>query len=403
VHKAKPSPRALPVNKSLAVVGLFAGIGGIERGMVSAGHRVVGLCEIDPSARLVLREQFPRTNIANDVRELDLLPQCDVIAAGFPCQDLSQAGGVSGIRGKQSSLVTEVFRLIGTARRRPRWLILENVPFMLRLDRGRALWFLTKELRSHGYSWAYRTVDSRSFGLPQRRKRVILVASPSEDPREILFADEAGGETNRKSTATAYGFYWTEGNNGLGWAPDAVPTLKGGSTVGIPSPPAIWIPTTRRIVTPDLRDAERLQGFPTGWTQAADSSGARKGTRWRLIGNSVSVPIARWLGERFAKPGTPRVTGTVSINLTCGWPDSAWGTDGKVFEADVSQWPVRTRLPRLLDFLRYPTSHLSPRATSGFLCRARASRLRFQEGFLDDVAWHLGQMDPDGLYPERKY
>ena len=54
-----------------------------------------------------------------------------------------------------------------------------------------------------------------------------------------------------------------------GWAVDAVPTLKGGSTVGIPSPPAIWYPDDDYIGTPDIRDAERLQGFDAGWTAVA--------------------------------------------------------------------------------------------------------------------------------------
>ena len=55
----------------------------------------------------------------------------------------------------------------------------------------------------------------------------------------------------------AHGFYWTEGIKGLGWAANAVPTLKGGSTVGVPSPPAVWLPSGE-IVTIGLRDAELL-------------------------------------------------------------------------------------------------------------------------------------------------
>ncbi len=388
---------------ALTVVGLFAGIGGIERGLVQAGHEVVRLCEIDPCARRVLERHFPDARIVKDVRALDRLARCDLVAAGFPCQDLSQAGGMSGIRGKQSSLVKEVFRLIGTAKRKPRWLVLENVPFMLSLDRGRAMAFLTRELGTLGYTWAYRTVDSRAFGLPQRRKRVILVASPSEDPREILFADESGSEPKRRSAPTAFGFYWTEGNTGLGWAPDAVPPLKGGSSFGIPSPPAVWVPATRRIVTPDVRDAERLQGFPKDWTASADDgAGARKGTRWRLIGNAVSVPVGKWVGQRLSNPETPRKSWGTPLDRSRGWPEAAWGSNGKAYRADVSQWPVWVEVPRLLDFLKFPMSPLSRRATSGFLCRARASSLRFEDGFLEDVAWHLRQVDPEGVYPERR-
>jgi DNA (cytosine-5)-methyltransferase 1 len=58
--------------------------------------------------------------------------------------------------------------------------------------------------------------------------------------------------------AYAHGFYWTEGIRGLGWAPDSFPTLKNGSTVGIASPPAVLLPSGD-VVTPDIRDAERLR------------------------------------------------------------------------------------------------------------------------------------------------
>src|SRR5205823_9371065 len=108
-----------------------------------------------------------------------------------------------------------------------RWLLLENVPFMLQLDRGRAMRFLTRSLEELGFQWAYRVIDTRAFGLPQRRKRVILLASRTEDPREALFAGDRG-EPNEPTSFDdlACGFYWTEGTRGLGWAVDAIPTLK---------------------------------------------------------------------------------------------------------------------------------------------------------------------------------
>src|SRR5207248_8666113 len=104
-----------------------------------------------------------------------------------------------------------------------------------------AMDYLTTRLEKLGFDWAYRVVDACSFGVPQRRKRVVLVASKSEDPRTVLFADDAGERLFSLREDSACGFYWTEGLRGLGWAIDAVPTLKGGSTIGIPSPPAIWL------------------------------------------------------------------------------------------------------------------------------------------------------------------
>src|SRR2546422_256621 len=146
--------------------------------------------------------------------------------------------------------------------------------------------YVVGELEALGYRWAYRIIDTRAFGIPQRRERVYLVASRHDDPRRVLFAGDAeSAEDKRVLNGAACGFYWTEGTKGLGWAVDAVPTLKGGSTIGIPSPPGIWMPSGE-LVVPDVRDAERLQGFPADWTRPAVSAGSgRKVPRWKLIGN----------------------------------------------------------------------------------------------------------------------
>jgi DNA (cytosine-5)-methyltransferase 1 len=180
-----------------------------------------------------------------------------------------------------------VFRLVTRRRGGPRWLLLENVPFMLQLHRGRAMWYLTARLEKLGYAWAYRVVDARAFGLPQRRWRVLLLASRTEDPREVLFSGDAGEIPEDEPDNRACGFYWTEGTRGLGWAVDATPTLKGGSTIGIASPPAVRLAEGRGIVTPGITDAERLQGFPANWTlPALEIPGIRAGHRWKLIGNA---------------------------------------------------------------------------------------------------------------------
>src|SRR5687767_2505722 len=76
----------------LRIAGLFAGIGGIERGFQRAGHSAELLCEVDPGATRVLAEHFPESPVASDIRLLKALPEVDVLTAGFPCQDLSQAG-----------------------------------------------------------------------------------------------------------------------------------------------------------------------------------------------------------------------------------------------------------------------------------------------------------------------
>lgn len=143
------------MSRVLSAAGLFAGIGGIERGLACAGVQTELLCEIDPGAVAVLKRRMPQASIRHDIRRLRSLPRVDVVAAGFPCQDLSQAGTTAGIRGEQSGLVDHVLRLVRRRRGGPRWLLLENVPFMLQLDRGRAMRQLTTELEEMDYRWGW--------------------------------------------------------------------------------------------------------------------------------------------------------------------------------------------------------------------------------------------------------
>jgi DNA (cytosine-5)-methyltransferase 1 len=380
-----------------SVVGLFAGIGGLELGLAEHGWRTELFCEIDPAAGAVLRSHFPHVPLVPDIAKLRALPTgTALVAAGFPCQDLSQAGRTVGIGGARSGLVDHVFRLV-RRKNGPRWLLLENVPFMLKLDRGRAMRHLTTELEAIGYRWAYRVVDARAFGLPQRRQRVIMLASRSEDPREVLFGSDAQPPVLDDHDAHACGFYWTEGIRGLGWAVDAVPTLKGGSTIGIASPPAVRRHLTREIVTPGITDTERLQGFDPDWTlPALDVPGIRAGHRWKLVGNAVSVRMSAWVGQRLGAPIAYSGLGDRTLDSGDPWPDAAWGDRGTAYRVDLSQWPSRAAYEHLEGFLAEPKL-LSARATAGFLRRARAGGLRFAPGFLDDVEEHLLVMGGDPL------
>jgi DNA (cytosine-5)-methyltransferase 1 len=378
--------------ESLSVLGLFAGIGGIEAGFHQAGHETALLCEIDPGARRVLETRFPGVRVEPDIRSLRAFPPVDVIAAGFPCQDLSQAGKTAGIGGDQSGLVGEVFKRLRSRKNGPRWLVLENVPFMLQLQRGKAMRFLVDELEELGFTWAYRVVDARAFGLPQRRQRVLLVASRDEDPRPVLFDTDAVPQSPEFSRELLCGFFWTEGLRGLGWAVDAVPTLKGGSTIGIPSPPAIWDPMDGSLTTPEIRDAERLQGFDTDWTlPALEAKGVKRGHRWKLVGNAVSVRMANWLGERLARPEGAAPQGPL-VKRGVAWPRAAWGHAGNVFSIDVSTWPVSVPPQRLRDFLKFDRAELSHRAAAGFLSRFEVSGLKKEVGFIEDVRRHVERM-----------
>jgi DNA (cytosine-5)-methyltransferase 1 len=389
------------MSRDKSVAGLFAGIGGLELGLRKSGFHADLLCEIDSHAQKVLRTKFPGVPIAPDVTKLKAIPDVEVLTAGFPCQDLSQAGAKAGISGGRSRLISHMLRLVRKSVRRPRWIVIENVYYMLRLDHGGAMKLLTSSLEELGYRWAYRVVDARAFGVPQRRLRVILLAGRKDDPRDVLFADNVanpqiisqrlqaplvldmrGPSVVERGSGKSYGFYWTEGRIGIGWTVDAVPTIKGGSGIGIPSPPAIWIPSRDELGVPSIRDAERLQGFPPGWTE--DVEGGR-GVRWRLIGNAVCAPVAEWLGQRLRQPGAYRPAS--EIPFTSGaWPLAAHGAKGKAWSAQLSVWPVLGEGPILTKFLKDPLKPLSERAAAGFLSRARRTqKINYAPEFISSI------------------
>jgi DNA (cytosine-5)-methyltransferase 1 len=378
---------------TLKISGLFAGIGGFEEGLKRAGHCTVQLCEADAAARAVLAARFPDVEIDPDIRDLRRLERCDAVVAGFPCQDLSQAGLTEGIHGKSSGLVKNVFRILEATRPRPTWLVLENVPFMLKLSNGKAMKALTSRIEQMNWRWAYRVVDSRSFGLAHRRRRVILVASKDEDPCRVLFADDTEGWYEElPEQAAVNGFYWTEGNTGLGWAVDAIPTLKGGSGLSIPSPPGIWDKDEEFFGTPTISDAERLQGFPRGWTSPAKSVVNGDRQRWRLVGNAVSVPVAKWIGTRLSQPGEPVCELKESpLKARDGWPNAAWGDSSGRYAVELSEAPLLRNRLSLEDSLRDSLVPLSFRAASGFYERLKNSDLRTEKYFKRDLRGYVAQ------------
>lgn len=354
----------------MRAVGLFSGIGGLELGLASAGVHTELACEYwDPAAE-VLRRRFPTTRVVGDIRELRSIPVVDVVVAGFPCTDLSQVGRTRGIDGDESGLIREIFRLV--RRTPPTWLVLENVPNMLSLHGGAPIRQVTEWLEGDGWNWAYRTVDSQYFGVPQRRRRVILVASRSEDPRQVLFADDAGGKGS--TSPRAHGFYWTEGNRGLGWGDDVVPTLKGGSKLGIPSPPAVWRRTAgagRAIVRPLIEVGEQLQGFDPGWTAGTD----RLGHRWKMVGNAVSVPVAGWVGGRLVEPGET-LQASRAFDAHGRWPTSASSVADDRQAWQLSEAPLAVPRVTISKLMGERWEPLSFKATKGFHGRLSRARLR---------------------------
>lgn len=207
---------------------LFSGSGGFELAGQRSGITPVWASEIAPFPTLVTYRRFPDMEHYGDVSKIDGagVPEVDVITFGSPCQDLSVAGHGKGLTGSRSGLFFEAIRIIKQMRtascgRYPRFAVWENVPGALYYNKGEdfhevlrqlvsvaneeaaselprpARWQSAGAIVDQGFSLAWRVLDAQYFGLPQRRKRIYLVADfADQSAPEILFERQGESETS---------------------------------------------------------------------------------------------------------------------------------------------------------------------------------------------------------------
>ena len=197
--------------KPLTVGSTFTGIGGADLGFEWAGFDIAWQCEFDSWKQEVLRAHWPDVPLYDDITTMNDAPSVDVMLGGFPCQDLSVAGKRKGFGGERSVLAFEFLRVAESLQ--PRWIVLENVPGLLSSNGGRDFARLVDEVVGCGYGVAWRILDARYFGVPQRRRRVFIVARRTDakyDSRgasrlalRALF-ESSGGDTSSGWQA------WTE-------------------------------------------------------------------------------------------------------------------------------------------------------------------------------------------------
>ena len=330
---------------------LYASVcSGIEAATVAwgpLGFRPAWFAEIDPFCSTVLSYHYPSVENRNDFKKIEAdVGTIDILVGGTPCQSFSIAGRRGGLDDARGSLAIEFCRLAG--RLRPRWLVWENVPGVLSSSGGRDFGIILGALAQLGYGCAWRVLDARFFGVPQRRRRVFVVghlgdwrrAAAVLFERASLCRDTAARPEARQKIAAGSvcgvevgpsGGKFTElaptldtrcrngairnqtgllvfgGNNSCG--PIDVATAcnaRGGSgrmdfeTESFVTHALRSGQRTVRRLTP--RECERLQGFPDDYTLVPYRGRlAADGPRYKAIGNSMAVPVMRWIGERIQR------------------------------------------------------------------------------------------------------
>ena len=159
---------------------LFAGIGGFRLGMESAGHECIGFCEIDKFARASYKaihdtkgeiELHDITAVSDE--SIRRIGRVDIICGGFPCQAFSIAGNRRGFEDTRGTLFFEIARFASILR--PKYLFLENVKGLLNHDGGATFETILGALDELGYNVEWQVLNSKDFGVPQNRERVLIV------------------------------------------------------------------------------------------------------------------------------------------------------------------------------------------------------------------------------------
>ena len=157
---------------------MFAGIGGFRSGLEAVGgFECVCYCEIDPYARKAYEALYDTRGekFYGDATKIipEQLPDFELLCGGFPCQSFSIAGARRGFEDTRGTMFFEVARI--AAVKRPKYLYLENVPGLLNHNSGGTFQVILNTLDELGYDVAWQVLNSKNFGVPQERKRVMLV------------------------------------------------------------------------------------------------------------------------------------------------------------------------------------------------------------------------------------
>jgi DNA (cytosine-5)-methyltransferase 1 len=356
-------------------ISLFTGIGGLE----AADHDPAVVCEIDEKCRDVLAARYPNTALVQDVVSFSP-PKAGVVAGGWPCQDLSVAGRGAGLRGARSSLFYQMLRVATEASAET--IVAENVPNLLRMGRGKTFRTALEAFRDAGFPHiTWRTLNTRGFGLPHERNRVFILASRSEAAPRALFRETPTlpSRAFRKDPRSS-GFYWTAGTQSICYSEGFSPTLKVGSGLSIPSPPAIHYGKVIRKMTPE--EALRLQGFDPDQFRGMDT--VSLSDIYRMAGNAVSAPVGKWVFQCLS------FAGGVDIHRGQWIPDGPLAAngisapDGTTFSVEIPAMDLCNNLDDFID----ATSRdlLSSRAASGLLRRLRKSGKPIPEGLAAALA-----------------
>lgn len=159
----------------MKVVSLFSGVGGLDMGFIKTGHQVVWANDVDKDAVATYKLNIGEQIIQEDIRKIpsSTIPDCDIVAGGFPCQGFSVANIKRNETDSRNFLYLELLRVIRD--KRPKFFLAENVKGILSLGKGKIISLIMQDFNEAGYIAKYKVLNAADYGVPQRRERVIFL------------------------------------------------------------------------------------------------------------------------------------------------------------------------------------------------------------------------------------
>ena len=307
------------------VVSLFSGAGGLDLGLIRAGHRVIWANDNDKDAVETYRKNIGPHIVLGDIGGIasDAIPSCHLVVGGFPCQGFSQANLLRFEKDKRNGLYLEFLRVVRD--KQPLYFLAENVRGILSLAGGKAIERIVGDFTEAGFRVDKRLFNVADFGVPQCRMRVIIAGTRMDLPVEADYMFPPATHGNPKMAGQKGLKKWVSIRNGLRGVPDpetglGVPNnvysrykvtnrnFTGHRTTDPdkPSPTilargngkggvcAIQHPDNLRRMS--IREQAAIQTFPLGF----EFVGAMNSC-YRQVGNAVPVLFGERLGKMLPK------------------------------------------------------------------------------------------------------
>ena len=314
-----------PKSVDFTFVDLFCGIGGFRIPLQWLGGKCVFSSDINNHARNVYEANYGEYPFGDITKiPIDVIPQHDVLVAGFPCQPFSISGKMKGFEDTRGTLIYNVFNIANAIH--PRVVLLENVKHLVYHDHGKTLKTILEGLTHLGYKYSWKVLNASDFGVPQNRERIIIVANrnkefdfskvetrPRKTLRDILEPDLGQFEfltepytildkmTTQRSGLIFAG-YRNKNLRKAGVRPGTVCLSRvhkqpnriysvDGVHPALPSQESsgrffIYYPESGIVRKLTLKECYRLMGFPENFIKDSNV-----GEEYRQIGNSVCVPM----------------------------------------------------------------------------------------------------------------